>query len=99
MIAKCVVCGREFTCKRRTAKYCSDSCRGLAHRSTPFRGTIEQPSALASMSNEDVLQVVHNAHACASDLSRAASYTPSPLCLSLARIAAAFEDALSREGL
>lgn len=99
MIAKCVVCGREFDCKRKTAKYCSNSCRGLAQRATPFNGTIEQPTALASMSNEDVLQVLQNAHACASDLSRASSYTPAPLCHSLAKIAAAFEDALRREGL
>ncbi len=99
MIAKCVVCGREFTCKRKTAKYCSASCRGLAHRATPFHGTVELPSALASMSEEEVLQVVNNAHACASDLSRASSYTPAPLCLSLAKVATAFEDALSGEGL
>lgn len=99
MITKCVVCGRSFTCQRSTAKYCSDRCRGLAHRATPFHGTVEQPFALASMSEEEVLQVVLGAHEAASDLSRASCCTPVPLCHSLARIAAAFEDALKREGL
>ncbi len=27
---KCITCGKEFTGKRKTAKYCSDKCRKLA---------------------------------------------------------------------
>lgn len=51
------------------------------------------------MTDDEVIEVLQRAHVAASDLSRAAMLTSSPLCLKLRRVAKKIEDALRGEGL
>ncbi len=100
MIAVCQFCGREFTAKRSTAKFCSPACRLKAHRGGYYVGEYPPPpSANLTLTKEEVLEVVDRAHVCAEDMSRAAIAMPAPLCHQLGRCAKAFEGALRREGL
>lgn len=99
MIRRCVICGAEFQAKRTTAKYCSNRCRHMAQRGQAFTGELRAPDVRLSMTDDEVLAVVGQAHSVASDLSRAAMMTPSPLCLKLQRVSKRLEDALEREGL
>ena len=99
MIKHCEICGREFVAKRSTAKYCSDRCRIAHHRGGIIIGVPEQPNLTVSMTDEEVSGIIQQAHATASDLSRASLYTPSPLCLKLRTVARKLESALRGEGL
>ena len=99
MIKKCEVCGREFMAKRSTARFCSSTCRSRSFRGYEYDGELQPPTAQASMSDDEVLEVVRRAHDCASDMSRASMMTPSPLCLKLRRAARKMEEALRGEGL
>lgn len=99
MIKRCEICGREFQAQRKSAKYCSATCRKRKERGYVYRGKLKPPVPSASMSEAEILSVIQAAHVAASDLSRASLLTPSPLCLSLQRAAKAIEDALRREGL
>lgn len=99
MIKRCEVCGREFQAKRSTARYCSATCRSRAARGYAFTGEIMPPVPSATMSVQEVGDVVQRAHAAASDMSRASMLTASPLCLKLRRAAKKMEDALRGEGL
>lgn len=98
MIKRCEICGREFAAKRSTAKYCSEACKKRHQRGTAVR-PLAPIAPTFSMPREAVLEAVRNAHQAASDLSRASMHTSSPLCRSLARVAAELEEALRREGL
>lgn len=49
------------------------------------------------MTDDEVMEVLQRAHVVASDLSRAAMLTPSPLCLKLRKAAKKIEDALRGE--
>lgn len=102
MIKRCEICGRQFSAKRSTAKYCSNGCKQKAyrhHQGYPFAGELKEPDVRLTLTEEDVRSVVQQAHITASDLSRAAMSTTAPLCLSLGRCAKALEQALRREGL
>jgi len=108
MIATCQVCGREFTARRSTAKYCSDACKLKAHRlrtagvDLRYCGPAEEPSdeiPLISLRSDEVYEVIVRAHMSAEDMSRASLATHAPLCHKLGRCAKAFETALRREGL
>ncbi|WP_282191915.1 hypothetical protein [Adlercreutzia caecimuris] len=99
MIVKCEVCGREFAAKRRTARFCSSTCRSRAHRGYPCPDAGRGPRPEALMTADEVVEVVQRAHQCATDLSLAAMLTSSPLCLSLSSAATKVEDALRSEGL
>lgn len=99
MIKKCEICGREFTAKRSTAKYCSNRCRLAAQRGYAYVGELQPPAPNAAMSDDEVLEVIQRAHAAASDMSRASLMTTEPLCLSLKKAAKKMEDALRGEGL
>lgn len=99
MIKRCEICGREFKAQRSTARYCSATCRSRAARGYAYTGELRAPAPSASMTEDEVLEVVQRAHAAASDLSRASMLTTSPLCLSLRRAAKRMEDALRGEGL
>lgn len=99
MIRKCEVCGREFKAQRSTAKYCSATCRSRASRGYAYTGELEPPAPNATMTIDEVNATVQRAHAAASDMSRAAMLTPSPLCLKLRRASKKMEDALRGEGL
>jgi hypothetical protein len=98
MIKRCEYCGREFEARRSTARFCSAACRQRHHRALAYSGT-ELPRPTMSMSKEDALQIVTRAHEVASDMSRASMLVSAPLCLSLAKVSAAIEDALESEGL
>lgn len=98
MIKKCEYCGREFEAKRSTARFCSATCRSRHHRAMAYTGK-GIPRPVMSMSKEDALQIVTRAHEVASDMSRASMLVSAPLCLSLAKVSAAIEDALESEGL
>lgn len=99
MIRRCVICGAEFQAKRSTAKYCSNRCRHMAQRGQEFTGELQPPDVRISMTEDEVLAVVGQAHSVAADLSRAAMMTPSPLCLKLRRVSKRLEDSLESEGL
>lgn len=99
MIKRCESCGREFQAKRSTARFCCSTCRSHAHRGYPYQGELQPPAANASMSDDEVLDVICRAHAAASDMSRASLMTPAPLCLRLREAARKMEDALRGEGL
>ena len=99
MIKRCEVCGREFKAQRSTARYCSATCRSRAARGYAYTGELQAPAPSASMTDDEVLEVVQRAHAVASDLSRASMLTTAPLCLRLRRAAKRIEDALRGEEL
>lgn len=99
MIKRCEICGREFSAKRETARFCSNTCRSRAYRGHAYIGELEAPDPSASMTQEEVLEVVQRAHIAASDMSRASLLTSSPLCLKLRKAAKGMEDALRKEGL
>ena len=99
MIKRCEICGREFKAQRSTARYCSATCRSRAARGYAYTGELQAPSPSASMTDDEVIEVLQRAHVAASDLSRAAMLTSSPLCLKLRRVAKKIEDALRGEGL
>lgn len=99
MIKRCEICGREFSAKRETARFCSSTCRSRAYRGNPYMGETNAPVSSASLSNDEVLEIIQRAHIVASDLSRAAMLTPSPLCLSLGKVAKKLENSLRGEGL
>lgn len=99
MIIRCEICGREFKAQRKSAKYCSNKCRLMAQRGIEFHGEIQTVEPSAALSDDEVLEIVQRAHIVASDLSRASMLTPSPLCLSLGRIAKKLEKSLRGEGL
>ena len=96
---KCEICGREFNAQRSTARYCSATCRSRAARGYAYTGELQTPTPSASMTEDEVLEVVQRAHAVASDLSRASMLTTAPLCLRLRRAAKRIEDALRGEEL
>ncbi len=99
MIKKCEVCGREFRAQRSTARFCSVTCRSRAHRGYAYNGELQPPTASASMTDDEVLEVVQRAHVAASDMSRASMMTAAPLCIRLRKAAKKMEDALRGEGL
>ena len=99
LIKKCEICGREFKAQRSTARYCSATCRSRASRGYAYTGELQAPAPSASMTDDEVLEVVQRAHAVASDLSRASMLTAAPLCLRLRRAAKRIEDALRGEEL
>ena len=99
LIKKCEICGREFNAQRSTARYCSATCRSRAARGYAYTGELQTPAPSASMTEDEVLEVVQRAHAVASDLSRASMLTTAPLCLRLRRAAKRIEDALRGEEL
>ena len=99
LIKKCEICGREFNAQRSTARYCSATCRSRAARGYAYTGELQTPTPSASMTEDEVLEVVQRAHAVASDLSRASMLTTAPLCLRLRRAAKRIEDALRGEEL
>ena len=99
MIKRCEICGREFKAQRSTARYCSATCRSRAARGYAYTGELQAPAPSASMTDDEVLELVQRAHAVASDLSRASMLTTSPLCLRLRRAAKRIEDALRGEEL
>lgn len=99
MIKKCEVCGTEFVARRTTAKYCSNRCRLMKQRGVEFDGELAPALVKRHMTNEDVLEVISQAHQVAGDLSRASMLTPAPICLTLKRIAERFEETLKSEGL
>lgn len=99
MIKKCEVCGREFQAQRKTARFCSATCRSRSARGYEYHGELQPPMPTASMSEDEVLGVVQQAHIAASDMSRASMMTSAPLCLRLKRAAKKMEDALRGEGL
>lgn len=99
MIKRCEICGREFKAQRSTAKCCSDTCRKRKERGYAYAGELEAPAPSASMSIDEVNEVVQRAHVAASDMSRAAMLTTAPLCMKLRRAAKKMEDALRGEGL
>lgn len=99
LIKKCEICGREFKAQRSTARYCSATCRSRAARGYAYTGELQAPAPSASMTDDEVLEVVRRAHAVASDLSRASMLTTAPLCLRLRRAAKRIEDALRGEEL
>ena len=99
MIKRCEICGREFKAQRSTAKYCSDACRKRKERGYAFDGELETPAPSASISMDEVNDVVQRAHMAAADMSRASMLTAAPLCLKLRRAAKRIEDALRGEGL
>lgn len=99
MIKRCEICGREFKAQRRTAKYCSDTCRKRKERGYAYAGELEAPAPSASMSVDEINEVVQRAHVAASDMSRASMLTASPLCLKLRRASKKIEEALRGEGL
>lgn len=99
MLKKCEICGREFEAKRSTARYCSATCRKRKQRGYPFVGELGVPGITATMSTEEVAEILQRGHLVASDLSRASMMTSAPLCLSLKRASKKIEDALSEEGL
>lgn len=99
MIKHCEICGREFKAQRSTAKYCSDTCRKRKERGYAYVGELESPAPSASMSIDEVNEVIQRAHVAASDMSRASMLTAAPLCLKLRRVAKKIEDALRGEGL
>ena len=93
MIKRCEICGREFKAQRSTARYCSATCRSRAARGYAYTGELQAPAPSASMTDDEVLEVLQRAHVAASDLSRAS------LCLKLRRAAKKIEDALRGESL
>ena len=99
MIKRCEICGREFGAQRSTAKYCSSTCRSRANRGYVYEGEPLSPAPSASMSVDEVNEVVLRAHVAASDMSRASMLTASPLCLKLRRASKKIEEALRGEGL
>lgn len=99
MIKKCEICGREFKAQRSTARYCSATCRSRAARGYAYTGELQAPAPSASMTDDEVLEVVQRAHVVASDLSLASMLTTAPLCLRLRRAAKRIEDALRGEEL
>lgn len=99
MIKRCEVCGREFPAKRSTARFCSATCRSRYARGYAYAGEMLPPAPGAALSDDEVLEVLRRAHDVAADLSRASMLTPSPLCLSLAKVARRLEEALRGEGL
>lgn len=99
MIKQCEICGREYAAKRSTSRFCSATCRSRAARGYAYTGELQPPEPSACMTDDEVLEVLQRAHVVASDLSRAAMLTPSPLCLKLRKIAKRIEDALRGEGL
>lgn len=99
MIKRCEVCGREFKAQRSTARFCSATCRSRAARGYAYAGELETPAPSASMSVDEVGEVVQRAHMVAADMSRASMLSAAPLCLKLRRAAKRIEDALRGEGL
>lgn len=103
MVRRCEICGKEFVAQRSTARYCSARCRKRKERAKEdyaFVGIIKAPvPSEINLTEDEVLAIIQRAHNAAEDLSRAASRTSSPLCLSLARIARKIDAALRREGL
>jgi len=99
VIKRCEVCGREFQAQRRTARFCSATCRSRAARSHAFTGGIEAPDPSTRMTMDEVGEIVQRAHVAASDMSRASMLATSPLCLRLRRAAKGIEDILRGEGL
>lgn len=99
MIKRCEICGKEFVAQRSTAKFCSPKCRKRNERGYAFVGELEAPDTTITMSDDDVLAVIQQAHCTAADLSRAAMYTAAPLCISLKNVARKLEGALRGEGL
>lgn len=99
MIKKCEVCGREFEAKRKTARFCSSTCRSRSFRGYEYRGEQEPPAIRCAMTDDDIAAAVQDAHAAARNLSRAAMFATSPLCLRLASAAHGMEKALGEEGL
>lgn len=99
MIKKCEICRREFMAQRSTARYCSSTCRSRAARGYAYTGELRAPVPSASMTDDEVLEVLQRAHVSASDLSRASMLTSSPLCLKLRKVAKKIEGALRGEGL
>lgn len=98
MIKRCEICGREFRAKRKTARFCSSTCRSRAARgSALFEG--DEPSLTISLTTDEVAEIINRAHIAASDLSRASMLTPSPLCLKLQRVAKKFEETMRSEQL
>lgn len=98
MIKRCEICGREFVAQRRTAKYCSEACKKRHQRGMAV-SPLSPIDPTFSLPQEAVLKAVDDAHAAASDLSRASMHTAAPLCHALARVAKAIEEALRGEGL
>lgn len=99
MIKRCEICGREFRAQRSTAKYCSDACRKRKERGYAYAGELDTPAPSASMSVDEVNEVVQRAHIAACDMSRASMLTSAPLCAKLRRAAKKIEDALRGECL
>lgn len=102
LIKRCEVCGRMFTARRSTARFCSSTCRVRAHRGTvipSFAGKLEPVRVDETMTDDKALEIVQIAHAAADDLSRASMMAAAPLCLRLGRAAKGMDDALRREGL
>lgn len=97
-IKTCELCGCQFVAKNKRARFCSSSCRAKNYRGA-FVPPIEPPKITIIMDIEEVHQIVSNAHASASDLSRASKHTEPPLSNTLGRVAADFEESLRREGL
>lgn len=99
MIKRCEICGREFVAKRSDARYCSGACRVRKARGEVFTGELRPPDTTATMSEDEVLSVIQQAHCAAADLSRASLYTPAPISLKLRNVARKLEGALRGEGL
>lgn len=99
MIKRCEICGCEFAAKRKTARFCSNTCRSRASRGYIYEGELEPPVPSARMNVDEVNGVVQRAHMTAADMSRASMFTAAPLCLKLRRAAKRIEDALRGEGL
>ena len=100
MIRACVYCGATFEAARSDKRYCGVTCRMRAMRQRAAIAEVPDPPAPSfTMSQDEVLAVVANAHRCASDMSRASAYSEQPLAGALGRVAARFEDALESEGL
>lgn len=98
MIKNCEVCGVQFIAKRSTARFCSNTCRQRNFKGS-YVPDLGIPSVSIIMDTEEIQEIITNAHASASDLSRASQCTKPPLSHTLGRVAADFEESLRREGL
>lgn len=99
MKRKCDVCGKEYEAKRKTSKYCSNTCRSRASRAHAFTGELKPVKKRPPVQKTPVSDLVQRAHMVAADFSRYSLVEPAPLCLKLRRIADGIETTLKREGL
>ena len=100
MLKSCEICGKEFTARRSTAKYCSNACRHRAQRAFDIgKINAEPPEVRLALTADEIAGVIQQAHRATDDMSRASEHAPGVIGGKLRRCSEAFADALGAEGL